>query len=326
MINTSDGEEEEEEISEEEEDQSNQLFIDLGDAHKKPMQWVIKNLLPVGLTIMGAPPKSYKSTVVMAMVASVTDLDPRVFPQDLCEVHHNGRAMVFSYEADEGDLRTMMEEGIHVKVPPDGRILVATNPWHWRLDDPESMDELIAVLIKEQPLIVVMDTFRDMHDLEEKDSGSMIKLLRPIREWAVKSLASVIMVHHTVKPSEETTTYEAKHLRGSGAIFGKADGVLMLTPQIDGKVVLKAVFKKAKGWERTLMLGLHDASATGEPLTAREVQVLNGLGNKLNYEVMSNQLKVSKGVIAECVRKLIRNGYLTKSSNTLKLTGKEMMR
>lgn len=303
------------------------LFTDLGAAQRVETQWVIKDLLPAGLVIIGAPPKEGKSAMAMVMACLVADLNPVVLPPDLSSVPFPGKVLVFSYEATAGELKVMVEDGIHVKVPEDGRILVADDPWAWRLDDPDSVAKLLDIVSRHDPRVVILDTFRDMHDKEEKDSGEMVRMLKPIREWAVRANATVLLVHHTVKVADEVTSFDAKHLRGSGAIFGKADGVLMMTRRADGKHYIKAIFKRAKGWERTIQLALYDVKGSGsEPLEERDVLVLKALKAKATLTHIADQLHCGKQDIVNRCAKLARNGYLAKVGKKWKLTKKEVIR
>lgn len=301
-------------------------LIDLGEAIRVETRWVITDLLPVGLTIIGAPPKEGKSALAMVMGCSVAGLKPRVLPDEFTNVPEVGCVLCFSYEADAGELKVMVEDGIHCKVPADGRILVVDNPWAWRLDDEGQRQLLTDVLTKHRPKLVIMDTFRDMHNMEEKDSGAMVRMLQPIREWAMQNDAALVLVHHTVKVSDEVTQFDAKHLRGSGAIFGKTDGVIMMTRRPDGKYYIKAIFKRAKGWERTLQLALYDVKESGEPLHERDVLVLQGLKARASLSQIASQLSIGKQSVVACCAKLQRNGYLIKDGNKWKLTKKEVVR
>lgn len=302
------------------------IFTDLGEALRLETQWVIEDLLPVGLTIIGAPPKEGKSALAMVMAATVSGLKPKVLPPDLCKIPEEGKVLCFSYEASAGELKVMMEDGIHVKVPSDGRILVVDDPWAWRLDDDGSRAMLLDILSKHQPRLVIMDTFRDMHDMEEKDSGAMVRMLKPIREWAVQHGAAIVLVHHTVKVNDEVTEFDAKHLRGSGAIFGKADGVIMMTRRSDGKHFMKTIFKRAKGWSRTMQLALYDVRAASEPLHEQDVNVLNGLKSGASLNQIAEQLHIGKQAVVGCCSKLARNGYLRKVGAKWQATNKEVVR
>lgn len=303
-------------------------FTDLGAAERKEVVWVIENILPIGLTIIGAPPKENKSTVAVALALMAAGIKVKALPPEMSTAAKTGKVLLFSFEADDGELRQMAEDGLHVTVPADGRCLVSSDPWQWQLDDPEKMSDLLAVLKDQGPVVVVLDTFRDLHTFEEKDSGMMIRLLTPLREWAIEHESSIILVHHTAKVDDDVTTLSPKHLRGSGAIFGKADAVIMLNKRLDGKHHIGFTGKRAKSWETTVQLAIYDVTGDGsEVMGEREELVLAGLRAKATLEQIARQLRIGKPAVVACCQKLVRNGYLVKGSNgRFKVQKKEMVR
>lgn len=232
-------------------------FVDLGKVQERDITWVIKGLLPEGLTILGGPPKGGKSTLALAMGAIVAELNPPTLPAALSRAPEPGKVFVFSYESHPGYVRRTFTKALGIQVPPDGRIMVASNPWRVRLDVPETVERLLKVLDTFEPLILILDPFRNMHQQDENDSGAMQAMLVPLHEWAINKHASVIMVHHTVKERPDQDMYRARDLRGSGAIFGMADGILMYTPKSDGTVTIEATFKYAPPWTRNFKLGTY---------------------------------------------------------------------
>lgn len=230
------------------------VFTDLGTAQIVPPQWIIESLVPVGLVILGGPPKSNKSTLCMAISALVAGLPCRALPPFLSKVVRPGPVMGFSAEANAGELRHLCEQGMGVSVPAHERILICDDPFSWRLDDPDGQQQFLKWLEERDPRIAFIDPFRDFHSQEEKDSGEMNRLLRPLQQWAKKHESAIVIVHHTRKKGEDgrDTPYDASDLRGSGALFGLADAVLMMTPGKNGEARVQATFKRASGWDLML--------------------------------------------------------------------------
>lgn len=231
------------------------VFTDLGAAEIVPPNWIIEDLLPPGLVFIGAPPKANKSTLTLALATLAAGHECRVLPRSLSIVRNSGPALLFSYEASAGELRHMAEIGMDCRIPTDGSILVSDDPFTFRLDDPNGVERLLFWLRERDPRVCVLDPLRDFHNQEEKDSGAMNRMLRPLRQWAVKNNSALVVVHHTRKRDPNapvSANYDNQDMRGSGALFGIADAVLMLTPLGEGKLSIKATFKRAKGWERTI--------------------------------------------------------------------------
>lgn len=253
------------------------IFVDVARAELVPPSWILENLLPPGLTFLAGPPKSKKSTITAAAAALVAQYPCRALPENLSIVRKPGPVMWLSAEALAGEIRHMMEDGLSIgRLEPREAILVAETPWDFRLDDPGAQDKLLYWLGKRDPRLLIIDPLRDFHGLEEKDSGGMNRLLRPIRQWAVKHDSAVIIVHHTKKLEDKETTYSALDMRGTTALFGIADGVLMLTPrgkESEGRIHVQATFKRAQGWEKEIVLSAYGTQEATEVLSDIDTNV-----------------------------------------------------
>lgn len=295
------------------------VFTDLGAAKKEPPKWLIENLLPVGLTVLGAPPKAGKSTLEMAIAALVAGLDCRALPLDLSKVCISGPVMGFSAEATAGELRHMLEEGMGVKVPDNESILIADDPFAWRLDDEDGSERLGHWLDERRPRLVFIDPLRDFHSAEENDSGEMVKVMRPLQRWAKATDSAVIIVHHTAKPKEGQQKYDPLSLRGSSAIFGLADCVWMITPAPNKYMRMAAIFKRAAPWERTFRMAAYEfvGQTADEPMTELDENVLRGIAAGIGTLAdIAVQLHVSKAQVIDSAKKLFAAGLITKEGRT----------
>lgn len=272
------------------------VFTDVFTANMDPPKWVINDLLPPGLCILGGPPKAArKSTLTMAMAAIVNGYPCQVLPPALSVSQEQGCAMVFSAEASAGELRHMLERGMGVKGQADKGILVCDDPFSFRLDE---QSDLYEWLDERKPKLVVIDPLRDFHSLDEKDSAGIINIIRPLRQWAIEQGSAVVVVHHTRKMAEGQLEYTNEDLRGTGALLGKADAVLMVTPLNDtGRLKVRATFKRATGWDRTMQLAAygHGGTTGSEPLTDLDLQVQGLLLHNPRIPVADIARQVQKG-------------------------------
>ncbi len=295
------------------------IFVDLGEAVAVPPQWVIEDLLPYGLTFLAAPPKSYKSTVTVALALMVSGHKCNALPVFMRQVPQPGPVVLFSYEATAGELKDIAAKGMGVEPRSDGSILVAENPWTFRLDDTDGLERLLYWLKELRPKLVVLDPLRDFHGLEEKDSGDMNRLLRPLRTWAVENDASMVVVHHTRKPADSANAqYEALDMRGTSALFGIADGVLILSPTANELTVrVKATFKRAAGWDRTVTLSAYGnlGKVSEEELGANDTAVLGLVkGGTTTAEEMGGQLRMKLTEVLKHLYKLERNNLVRRDN------------
>jgi hypothetical protein len=252
------------------------IFVDVARAEIVPPSWIVENMLPPGLTFLAGPPKSMKSTITAALAALVAEYSCDALPENLSVTHRHGPVLWLSAEALAGEIRHMMETGLGIgRMEPREAILVAETPWEFRLDDRDALDKLLSWLKRRDPRLVIIDPLRDFHHLEERDAGGMNRLLRPIRQWAVEHDSAVMIVHHTKKLSDDLrdSNYSAQDMRGTTALFGIADGVLMLTPKKDGIIHVSATFKRAKGWEKEITLQAYGSTPAVDKLSNLEAQV-----------------------------------------------------
>jgi hypothetical protein len=236
------------------------VWSDLSAAVKQPPQWVIENLLPAGVVFLAGPPKAQKTTVEMAMALTVAGIEHTVLPEELRRCPEPGRVMLINAEHTAGELLEMVEDGFRVQVEVANAIMVADEPFQWRLDDHDGGTKLMKWLDFYRPKLFAIDPLRDFHDLDEKESGEMNRLLRPIQRWAKNAGSTALIVHHARKPGgskeDGDKLYTAADMRGSSALFGLADGVIVLTPRGRAGVHFDVVTKRGGApWSRTVKLG-----------------------------------------------------------------------
>lgn len=262
---------------------------------------------------MGGPPKSMKSTIMMAVSVLVAGMKTDAL-DTFTKAVIEGRVVIFSAEASAGELRHMTTKGLKVKLKDNGLVLVADEPLEFQLDDERGLKKALFWLKKLKPKLVIFDPLAEFHTLEEKDSRLMIQLLRPFHEWAKKNDSAVVMVHHTRKKmGGDTSGNSAMDLRGSSAIAGKMDGILILTPK-DGKglVTISATFKRGASWQRDLQLkayGIEKDAARGPKFTADHKAVYQALklGAK-NVATIAEVVEMTRGEVRSLLDDLVTRG------------------
>lgn len=233
------------------------MFKNLGAAQPIAPHWVIKDLLPVGLTIMGGPAKiAYKSTWLTGMMLLVTGHKHGGFPPELSVVEMDGIAQLHSAEALAEEIKPDAEEAYGVTIRDDWSILVSDDAGDWQLDDDDGIPRLLSWLNNNQPAIWALDPLRNFHTQDENDSRMMSAMLRPLRDWCKAHNSAGVIVHHTAKLPAKETEYTHASLRGSSAIFGLADGALIITPKKLPLFQIEAHFKRGASWKRDVKLNV----------------------------------------------------------------------
>jgi hypothetical protein len=288
------------------------VFTDLGTAERVPPKWVIKDLLPEGMVVLAGPPKTYKSTIELVMVLLASGKECKALPEQYAPVR-TGRVVMFSYEATAGELRYIAETDIGTKIPADESILIADDPFLFRLDDPDGIQKLLSWLDELKPLLVCLDPLRDFHSMDENDSGAIVRALRPLQRWAKANEACALLVHHTKKRDEGNNTHN--DWRGTSALLGMVDGCLTITRKGDETILLSAAFKRGETYQRTINLSVYKrvGQSAEEEVGELEKAVLKLLkAGAPDVKSIARQIRTAKGHVVECLRTLQRNGMVTK--------------
>lgn len=244
-----------------------EFFEDITRAEPRPVEWVIRNLLPTGLSFFSGPPKlAQKTTLGMAMAELVSGLcDPpnSYLPKALSHVEMHGRVLMFCAEDDAGELKVKVQECFQRQPKEVDVVFAAHDTSMWMLDDERATQNLDKWLEEMDPVLVVMDPFRNFHIQDENDSAEMVKILRPYQQWAKRNKRAFVLTHHVTKPAPQHDGHSALFtVRGSGAIVGAADSNHVISaPKSDGAKTWNAVFKRAPSWTRDIKTGGWGAKA-----------------------------------------------------------------
>lgn len=314
-----------------------QRWTDVHYAVKKPPQWVINDTVPVGVVLLAGPPKkSYKSTLAIIEACLAARWNTTALPPWMaCDL--GGPTMLVSCEATDGEVLWLIEEGLKVKTQTN-TIYVAMDSWQFQLDIEEHMAAFLADLDERKPRLIIIDPFRNVWSGDENDSGAIIKVLGPLRAWAHANEAAIIIVHHINKPPSDVTKNAngggMYSMRGSSAIPGLADGMIIIEPtNTEGQITINTTFKRGTSWRRTIQLGV---PGFGWPEQGYEVQHEQALalrelwahhkGNRdANFMVQAcTDMKVTAGTLRVHVESLLRNTLihpLTPAERALFLAG-----
>ncbi len=291
------------------------VWTDVGDAEVQPPEWLVENILPVGLTLLTGPPKSYKSAVELALIMSVSGIENSVLPAELSKVSRTGRVLALSMEAEAGVLRHTAKEGFGIDIPNDGRFRACNDPWRFRLDNPADMRELLEWAETLDADLLAIDPLRNTHSIDENDSGGMIQMLQPLQHWATVKRKSALMVHHTRKLNDDKDggkrLASSNDIRGTSALLGMADASLSITAKNNsGLIHIDALFKRGEAWQRTIQLGIWGKTGV-ESIDAQTKMVFELMQTGLAQTAILAAMKISKAEYLKAVAELKRLGALT---------------
>lgn len=204
-------------------------FDVVGAADIVPPKWIIKGVLPIGLTMFFAPPKNFKSTVLAHWIAKILGKESTLLPEHLSQVVKPGPVITIATESQSGVLKFDMLFGLGVHILESDPLYNQSDPWAFRLDNPMNMKELFYWMDRIQPSLVVFDPLRNSHSADENDAGEMVAIAQPFQQFCIKREIAGMFVHHTKKADKKDKVEDilrADNARGTGSITGLCDGIL----------------------------------------------------------------------------------------------------
>lgn len=194
--------------------------------------WVVRNVIPYGgyTTIFGKP-KSGKSYAALQLAAAIGNEESAEWLSFPIESH--GPVSYFQVDTPRGiwvdRVRELQEAGLSFKNVYFADTEDAPFPFNIMRDD--SFSWLAAETARINPHLVIVDTLREVHGLNENESTSMQSVVSRIREACPRS--AIMLVSHARKenpnPDAAATVDPIDEQRGSGYVAGRMDSIMRLS-------------------------------------------------------------------------------------------------
>ena len=170
----------------------------------------------------------------------------------------------------------------------------------FQLDNPGSVQDLMTIVKKHRPAMIVIDTLREAHTGRENESDDMTDLIRPIRMVAHETNTCIVVTHHSSK---------AGGPRGSTSIPAAFDDVFVFVrDDLDTDTDMRGVLTgKGRDLPKLIQYIAFDPEThrwitsesapilnTALNLRERIVQVLNSTEDWLTAEGIANRLPDTK--------------------------------
>ena len=157
-------------------------------------EWLVEGLLPLGAAgLLSAREKAGKGLLTIDLCACVALGEPfldRAVVEGAaiyCAAEENVRDVRQRIAARLGDRR---DAPLYV-LPLDG-----STEDRLKLEDLVALAKLAGMVEAYQPVLMVLDTLRELHDGQEDASDDMTPRLRPVRQLAHQSNTTIIVNHH----------------------------------------------------------------------------------------------------------------------------------
>ena len=194
---------------------------DLQDLEIPPLEFVVENFLPLGLMLLGAPPKSYKSYMCLDMALSICQgLDFLGF-----KTQKHG-VLYLDLESTKRRPKTRIEQILKGKKAPNNLYIATESEILGK-----GFEEQIESAIKEHPdiKVVIVDVFKKIRPAGTKNKDGYD---RDYEDYGrVKSVSDklgivIVLVTHTTKMKCENDPFN--ELTGSSGTMGSIDVAMVI--------------------------------------------------------------------------------------------------
>jgi len=193
-----------------------------------PRQWLIKDLMTIGLHIVVAPPKYGKSFLAMDMGLSIARARPFL---DFVTERHDVLYLVLEDRFEDFKFRAAK----YLRNEPFPSNMFLCDKDEYRLKEIKSEDSLIEYL--EEVLywhpkikLIIIDTFQHIRGEQTRNEGIYNydrRETRYLKKFADKHRMAVTIVCHTRKSKDETN--EFNEVSGSSGLQGGVDTIFKIT-------------------------------------------------------------------------------------------------
>jgi hypothetical protein len=161
------------------------------------IEFVVEEILPAeSACLLDGREKSGKGLLSLDLCASVALGEPF-----LDRAVNEGPAIYCAAEEHLRDVRSRVAARLGNRrdaplyiLPLDG-----STEDRLQLEDPIGMQRLLGMIEELQPVVVVLDTLRELHSCREDLSDEMGPLLRPVRQLAHQTGTTIVVNHHQNK-------------------------------------------------------------------------------------------------------------------------------
>jgi len=234
---------------------------DLCEMEIPPIQWVVKNLIPQGLTILAGPPKLGKSWLCLDLCASVATGNPFLGYET-----EKGTSLYLALEDSLNRLQERMKLVLKGRQIPDNFFITTQSP-----TINNGLVDMLQSFIdthKDTKLIVI-DTFQKIRDGMKKSETLYQGDYREtsiLKKFADDNGIALVLVHHLRKMDDVADPFS--RISGSNGITGAADTAIVLS--------------KAKRTDDNAVM-----YSTGRDIEQKEV-VISFNKNSLRWEILGD--------------------------------------
>lgn len=191
-----------------------------------PIDWIVKEILPVGLSMIGAPSKYYKSYMALGLCVAICNGSK--FLDFDCEKH---ACLYFDLESTKRRPKSRLNQivGVFADKPDNLYIIDGTNE-AGRIG--EGFEQQVEYQLKEHPAIklIIVDVFQMIRQPAKRNQTGYDRDyddFKALKQIADKHNIGLMLIHHTRKMKDPTDVFN--ELSGSVGVMGALDCAWLIT-------------------------------------------------------------------------------------------------
>lgn len=198
---------------------------ELEDMEIAPIRWLVKDMLPAGLAMLGAPPKYFKSYMALDLCVSVCSGTPFLGKETV-----PAACLYLDLESTQRRPQQRLRQILKDKPKPDNLYIVTGQDGVSQIG--EGFEDQIGQVLDDHPEIklVVVDVFRYIRPRakgKQTDYDRDYEDLMHLKRLADARDISLLVLHHTTKMKHPDDPFN--ELTGSVGVTGSLDAAWVIT-------------------------------------------------------------------------------------------------
>ncbi len=191
----------------------------------EPIEWLVKDLLPVGLSVLGAPSKYYKSYMALGLCLGICTSGRFLGHQ--CQKH---ACLYFDLESTKRRPKERIRQILNGKPAPDNLYIITGADDVGRIGD--GFERQLIEQLTQHPEIklVVIDVFQKIRPAAKRNQTGYDRDyddLKVLKQVADQYDIGILLIHHTRKMRDTGDVFN--ELSGSVGIMGAVDAAWVIT-------------------------------------------------------------------------------------------------
>lgn len=192
-----------------------------------PTEWLVHNILPVGLSMIGAPSKYFKSFMALGLCVNICNGSQFLgFDTNKCA------CLYLDLESTKRRPRSRLQQILGLNEPPKNLYIITGDDEPGRIND--GFERQIEYQLEKHPEIklIIVDVFQMIRQPAKRNQSGYdrdYEDFKVLKQIADKHSIGVMLIHHTRKMKDPNDVFN--ELSGSVGVMGALDCAWVITKE-----------------------------------------------------------------------------------------------